>query len=131
MYVKGSKSLLKINSDLFYMIPFNWNNQSNWSLWWKKGQSVILQGRAKRQNIVKAVFYRCSILLHYFMYFCWSKYFPWKQQLFSTSFLIDMVNFLNEVHRWFRLKNGSDQLKVKGTFTPRVKGRWWSPASWL
>ena len=95
MYVKASKSLLKINSDLFYMIPFNWNNQSNWSLWWKKGQSVTLQGRAKRQNIVNAVFYRCSILLHYFMYFCWSKYFRWKQQLFSTK-LLDLYSQLSQ-----------------------------------
>lgn len=47
---------------------------------------------------------------------------------FLASFLIDKVNYLNEVHRWYKLKNGSDQLKVKGTFTARVKGRW-SPAS--
>ena len=47
-----------------------------------------------------------------------------------ASFLIDTVNSLDEVHRWHRLNNGSDQLKVKGTFTARVKGRW-SSASQL
>ena len=40
-----------------------------------------------------------------------------------ASFLIDTVNSFDEVHRWYRLNNGSDQLKVKGTFTTRVKGR--------
>lgn len=47
-----------------------------------------------------------------------------------ASFLIDTVNSRNEVHRWYRLNNGSDQLKVKGTFAARVKGRW-SSASQL
>ena len=74
--------------------------------------------------------YRCSIL---FIISCTSadpNIFVGYKNSSLASFLIDTVNSFDEVHRWYRLNNGSDQLKVKGTFTARVKGRW-SSASHL
>ena len=95
----------------------------------KKTMSYTVR-RAKRQSIVKPVFYRCSFL---FIISCTSadpNIFLGYKNSSLASFLIDTVNSLDEVHRWHRLNNGSDQLKVKGTFTARVKGRW-SSASQL